>query len=98
MVSPLQQYILISCFLYGKDRVPREIFLQYYTKTGDERQRVKVVTRSIERLIERGYLVGYGIRTPKKWFIQQVRLTDKGKRAARELLSTKQQAFPFEKE
>jgi hypothetical protein len=45
-----------------------------------------VVTKSLESLIDRGWLIGYGRRTPKKWFINEIRLTAAGRKLARKLL------------
>ncbi len=45
----------------------------------------KVITRSLERLIDKGLLVGYGVRTPQKWYIKEIRLTPLGRKAARKL-------------
>jgi hypothetical protein len=45
-------------------------------------------------MIDRGLLLGYGMRTPKKWFLKEVSLTDIGKKAAKELLG-KQLALPL---
>ncbi len=39
-------------------------------------------------------MVGYGVRTPKKWYIKEVKLTPIGRRLARKLLG-EQQALPF---
>lgn len=57
---------------------------------------VDVTTKALERLIGRGLLVGYGIRTKEKWFIQAVRLTPEGRRIARRLAGT-QQSLPLRK-
>ncbi|MFZ5364017.1 MAG: hypothetical protein ACOZAG_00825, partial [Patescibacteria group bacterium] len=56
--------------------------------------RVNIVTKSLERLIDKGFLIGYGMRTPKKWFIKEIKLTAAGKRAARGLHG-KQASLPF---
>jgi hypothetical protein len=47
--------------------------------------RTKVITQSVESLIDREFMTGYGVRTPHKWFIKEVSLTDKGKKVARKL-------------
>lgn len=50
------------------------------------RGKVKIVTRSLERLIDRELLIGFGRRTPHKWFIGSIKLTAKGKKIAKKLL------------
>ncbi|OGF43847.1 hypothetical protein A2555_03615 [Candidatus Falkowbacteria bacterium RIFOXYD2_FULL_39_16] len=55
-------------------------------KKGQKRRnRVNIITKSLERLMDRGLLFGYGIRTAKKWFIKEVKLTAKGKKVAQNL-------------
>lgn len=97
-LSALQKDILTRAVLAREPRVSRTVFAAYYTKrnralTKDEQN---AITKSIERLVEKGLLVGYGRRTPQKWFIESVRLTPFGRRIARALFGT-QTAFPFAK-
>ncbi len=80
-LSALQRFILRECYQYAKPRIPRPPSEQFYSKrsatTTDN------ITVSLERLIDRGFLIGYGRRTPKKWFIEEVKLTPLGRRTAR---------------
>ncbi len=57
---------------------------------------VNAITKSIERLIDKELMVGYGVRTPHKWYIHEVKLTVKGKKEARRLQG-QQQILPFRK-
>jgi len=57
---------------------------------------VDVVTKALERMIDRGFLVGHGVRTKEKWFIHAVRLTPEGRRVAR-VVSGTQQTLPLKK-
>ena len=95
-LSPLQKFILKDC-LNGGGVVKRDAFKKFYSKLAkppkaDDQQ--NALTKSLERLIDRGYMIGYGRRTPKKWFITEVKLTPKGRRRARSLLGQQQQ-IPF---
>ena len=54
------------------------------------------ITKSVERLIERELIIGFGKKTARKWFITQVSLTPKGKRTAKTLFG-KQQKLPLRK-
>lgn len=69
-------------------------FYQTQKKTPSPFQQVKIITQSFERLIKRGLMVGYGVRTPEKWFIKEIRLTSKGKKEARRVLG-EQQKLPL---
>lgn len=93
-LSRLQKAMLRTCYPL-RGRVERSRFhsvhQQDVTRAKDV---VDVITKAIERLIDRGLLVGYGIRTKEKWFIQAVRLTPEGRRIARRLAGT-QQTLPL---
>lgn len=97
-LSPLQRYIMMSA--YGlKGKVTRAQFLKYYDKQKNKPQRddqQRAVSKSIERLIDKKLMIGYGRRTPEKWFIEAVQLTAVGKRQVKKLFGT-QQTLPFKK-
>lgn len=61
-----------------------------------EEDKVKSITQSIERLIDRELMVGYGVRTPHKWYIHEVKLTASGRREAKKLRG-EQQELPLRK-
>lgn len=96
MFSPLQQYILAECYRRKGVRIDREPFMNFYiqgkTQIG---QGIKVITQSLERLIDRGYLVGYGVRTPKKWFIKELKITREGVKAYEEWQARHQKKLPI---
>ncbi len=91
-LSALQRFILRECYQYQKTRVPRQSFTSFYPQT--RLAKAESITVSLERLIDRGLLVGYGRRTPRKWFIEQVGLTPVGRSAAKKLFG-QQQHLPF---
>lgn len=78
-----------------KKRVSRGFFDQYLL--GKKRKRkdaIDTVTKSLENLIDKGLLAGYGVRTPKKWYIKEVGLTSAGRRIAKRL-GDKRQKLPL---
>lgn len=83
-LSTLQRYILRTALAVSRTAVERHAFDGYYLR---QRRSISVdsVTQALERLIDRGLLIGYGRRTPKKWFIEQIRLTPLGRRQAKQL-------------
>jgi len=96
-ISPLQKYILLTVYTSRSKKISRQIFTRFYEKSRRKPKEADVqniITKSIERLINREFLVGYGRHTPHKWFIEAVRLTLKGKKLARKLLG-EQQKLPF---
>lgn len=96
-LSPLQKYILRSCYLTQAKVVGRTGFVKFYE---DQKQKpkagdiVNIITKSLESLIDKGLMVGYGVRTPEKWYIKEVRLMPAGRKLGRKLLG-EQQKLPF---
>jgi hypothetical protein len=95
-LSSLQKYILRN-LLNSKGQSKRSQLLKFYDKQKNPPKKDDqhgILTKSFERLIDKGLMIGYGRRTPEKWFIDEVSLTDQGKKAARKLLG-QQQRLPF---
>ena len=96
-LSPLQKFILKTCYISSARVVTRAGFAKFYDsqkqkpKVGDI---VNIITKSLESLIDKGLLVGYGVRTQEKWYIKEVRLLPLGRRVGRKLLG-EQQTLPF---
>lgn len=91
-LSTLQRYILRQCLFEGK-KLNRDRLVTFYNNQKNKPKKedlVNIITKSIERLIGNGLLVGYGVRTAEKWFIREVRLTRKGAKTARESLGRQQ--------
>jgi len=87
-LSKLQKFILLECLGIKSGKVERSLFLKFYKdkKTPKQNLRTKIITQSVESLIDKELMTGYGVRTPHKWFIRKVSLTSKGKKQARKLL------------
>ena len=96
-LSPLQRYILLACYTKPPHVVPRGQFVRFYerqTKKPKAGDLVNIITKSLESLIDKGFMVGYGVRTPRKWYIREVKLTSTGRRTARKLQGEQPQ-LPF---
>lgn len=99
MLSHLQQFILEECAARGGS-ISRQILDTNYSPSSSRSSAVnykKVITQSIERLIDRGLAVGYGIKTKEKLFIQRVRLTPQGRAMVQKMRSRKQLNLPLNK-
>jgi hypothetical protein len=98
-LSDLQKYILLKCYESKTGRISRERLKYFYD---DKKQKpknelmTKIITRSIERLIDKEMLVGFGERTKYKWFIKEIKLTSRGKKQGKKLLG-EQMKLPFKK-
>jgi len=96
-LSRLQKFILLQCYFERGKKISRGRLERFY-----ENKRVKpkkediinIITKSLERLIDKELLVGYGVRTPHKWYIKEIKLTLKGRKEAKKYLG-EQQKLPF---
>ena len=96
-LSALQRYILVTGYTARSNRISRRLIDSFYLKRSNSPKRVDIhdtITKSLERLIDRELLTGYGRRTPHKWFIEEVKLTRLGRRQARRLMG-EQQILPL---
>lgn len=96
MFSSLQQRILEECYR-RREQIGRQNFAGFYSPDSKVKpeDRTKIITQSLERLIDRGFLVGYGVRTPKKWFIREVRITRLGLKQWEKFLERNQKKLPI---
>ena len=96
-LSPLQKYILKVCYTSSAKVVGRGGFVRFYEAQKQKpksQDLVNIITKSLESLVDKGLMVGYGVRTREKWYIKEVRLLPGGRRIARKLLG-EQQALPL---
>lgn len=100
MLSHLQQYILEECALRGGGISRRLLHSNYQASRSRSRadNYKKIITQSIERLIERGFLVGYGRKTREKLFIDKIRLTAAGRPALAKLRQRQQPRLPLRRQ
>ncbi len=96
-LSKLQQFILEECLEHG-GQCSRLIVDKNYESSksqAKEEHYKKIITQSIERLIDRGLLVGYGTKTKEKLFITKIRLTPSGRRTTQQLRKSRQKKLPL---
>ena len=96
-LSALQKYILKQCIQTKDKMISKSVLERFYNGKKDKpKDTINVITKSVERLIKKELVTGYGWKTPHKWFIRQVKLTPKGRRVAKDLFGV-QQKLPFRK-
>ena len=96
-LSDLQKYILKQAWSTKDKIVSKNILKRFYNdkKTlPPPADLINIITKSVERLIKKELVIGYGWRTPHKWFIRQVKLTPQGRKIAKTLFGI-QQKLPF---
>lgn len=69
-------------------------FYEHQKSKPKREDQVNIITKSLERLINRQLIIGFGVRTAYKWFIKEVQLTYKGRRVAKKLIG-QQQRLPL---
>jgi len=96
MFSLLQRHILKECFARKGQKVGRRFFNTFYAdKKVKAKDQINAITKCLERLIDNGLLIGYGTRTPKKWFIREVKLTKLGIKKWVQWIASRQAKLPF---
>ncbi len=96
-LSPLQKFILLKCYEKG-GRIDRKFFRGFYLTQdlkAKEKYQEGIITKSLESLIDRELMTGFGKRTAHKWFITHVKLTKKGKNQAEDVLQENQEKLPL---
>lgn len=96
-ISNLQKYILVSAYTSRTKKISRRGFEKFYKnqkKTPKKDDIKNIITKSLERLIDKEMLIGYGRRTPHKWFVDEIQLTAWGRQTAKKMLG-EQQKLPF---
>lgn len=96
-LSSLQKYILKKGLEGEKNAVGKAVLRKFYItqkRPPEVEDQINIITKSVEKLIQKGLVNGVGVKTTKKWFIKEVILTKKGLKKAKELLG-RQQELPF---
>ena len=95
-LSSLQRYILRHA--YGnRGSLGRPKMNEFYLsakRRPNGHYRANIISRSLERLVAKELAAGYGRKTAQKWYIERIKLTTKGRAAAKKLLG-EQQALPL---
>lgn len=104
MLGSLQRFILLKVLERG-EKTGRDVFRDFYrTKNpaprgvhggAKEKYQEEIITKSLMSLIDRELMIGYGRRTPHKWFVTHARLTKLGVKKAVEILEQKQIKLPL---
>ena len=96
-ISKLQKFILITAYFNRGKKMSRKGFERFYnsSKKKPKKEDIQnIITKSLERLVDKELLIGYGRRTPHKWFIDEINLTAKGRKMTKKMLGEQQQ-LPF---
>jgi hypothetical protein len=86
--SQLQRYILKQTYL-NRGKLAKAKILKFYDNYQAKPKHddmINIITKSVDRLIKKELLVGIGLKTAKKWFVQEVKMTPKGKKRIKQIL------------
>lgn len=98
-LSGLQKYILLECLNAKNGRIFRSSLANFYNRSAKPPRgqlMVKIITKSIERLIKRDLAVGFGEITSERQYIKEIRITPRGRAVAKKLLG-EQMRIPLKK-
>ncbi len=85
--SQLQRYILKQTYL-NRGKLVKSKMISFYDKRKKKPKHddmINIITKSVDRLIHKELMVGQGVKTAKRWFVREVRLTPKGKKWAKSI-------------
>jgi len=97
VLSRLQRYILLQALAASKRTMSRSGIARFYNDTTYRpkgKDLANIISRSLDRLITKELVVGFGHKTARKWYIESIKLTPKGRGVAKRLLG-EQQALPL---
>lgn len=96
-LSKLQRYILSQLYWTKNRKAKRQQFYSFYDNF-KRKPKLKIIqdtiTKSVENLIAKGLVTALGVKTAKKLYIQEVRLTPEGRKWIKYSLD-KQKRLPF---
>ena len=85
-LSSLQKYILRQCYNNTGCKIGKNVIENFYSSRAVKAKSIiNDITKSVERMITKELVVGYGTKTAKKWYIKEVKLTPKGKKLVRSI-------------
>jgi len=88
-LSKLQKYIILECYLKSGKIDSIDNLIKFYKEKPPKNAR-KIIISSFKRLVEKGIFSILAKKTPHKLFIKEAKLTDFGKKIAKEILEEKQ--------
>ena len=97
-LSKLQKYILLKCNERKDSTTARNIFYDFYTKKEQKENKKSILTSthaSLENLVEKDLIVALGRKTARKWYIEKVKLTARGRKLALKTLKSRQRRLPI---
>ena len=97
-LSKLQKFILGRCWENKNKSCLKTEFYDFYPKKELKENKIGVqvgIQKSIDNLVAKDFVIAYGHKTMKKWYVYKIRLTVKGKRKANELIKSKQCKLPI---
>lgn len=91
--TPFQEYVLKACYKRKSQKMKKADLFDYF-KIQDKKSKSYEaahgrIIKTIDSLIKKGYLVGFGFRTQKEWHYREIKLTLIGKRKAKSLFGVR---------
>lgn len=96
-LSKLQKYILRQCYSAKSKAVDKSVLVKFYDSMAvkpNADDMANIISKSVDRLVEKELAAGYGWKTSKRWYVSKVKLTAKGRKKAKSLFGV-QQVLPL---
>lgn len=97
-LSKLQKYILLTCFESRNNARLKTDLYAFYPKIELKKNKIGVqvsVQKSIDNLVAKDLMVAYGHKTARKWNVDKIKLSARGRKKARELIKKRQPKLPI---
>lgn len=97
-LSRLQKFILFKCHEARNATERKAAFYSHYPEKEwkENKNSIQIrVQNSIENMVKKNWAVAEGYKTMKKFYIERVKLTAKGKKLAKGLIMKKQRQLPI---
>ena len=88
-LSNLQKYILLECYLNSGKIDLLDNLIKFY-KGKPVKNAKKIITKSLERMINKGIILVMAKKTPHKLFIKEIKLTKFGRQLVKKILEERQ--------
>jgi hypothetical protein len=97
-LSKLQKFILTASYTSKQGGKLKKDFYSFYPDSELKNNLIGIqvsLQKSLDNLTEKDLLVAFGHKTARKWFIHKVKLTNRGKRLAKQLIASRQRKLPI---
>jgi len=97
-LSRLQKHILTQCYSNKNSAKLKSDFYNFYPKKDLKKNKLGIqvsLQKSFDNMVEKDYIIAYGHKTARKWYVNKIKLTVKGRKLAKTLIKGRQRRLPI---